>query len=156
MIASSRLEGDQLIATRRLDAPPDLVWEAFTTPAHLAAFWGGDHATVAPESVTVDLRVGGRFDIEAMGCSGGDGGRLSFTYEAIDEPRRLVLVEPQSGLRTEIRLEPGDDGSATTVTIHQRRLPPELRTDEARAGLDGLLAALAAELAGTSRATVAR
>jgi len=36
----SHLDGDQLIATRRLAAPVDLVWRAFTTPGHLAAFWG--------------------------------------------------------------------------------------------------------------------
>lgn len=132
----AHLDGDQLIATRDLDAEPALVWEAFTTPVHLAAFWGGHHATVAADSVTVDLRIGGTLEIETRGV---DGNRrtLSFTYEVIDPPRRLVLTEPHTALITEIRLEP--NGNGTTVTVHQRRLPPELQTERARLGLSGIL-----------------
>ena len=141
MKARVHLDGDQLIATKDIDTDPDLVWKAFTTPAHLAAFWGGHHATVAADSVSVDLRVGGTFEIETLGVDG-NRRRLSFTYEVIDPPTRLVLTEPQSGLLTEIRLEP--TGNGTTVTVHQRRLPPELQTETARLGLSGILDQLAA------------
>lgn len=41
MTSTARLDGNQLIATRYVDAEPALVQEAFTTPQHLAAFWGG-------------------------------------------------------------------------------------------------------------------
>ena len=136
MTAHAHLDGDQLIATRDLDAEPALVWQAFTTPEHLAAFWGGDHATVPPGSVTVDLRVGGTFELEATGA---DGSRhaLHFRYEAVEAPSRLVLTEPRTGITTEIRLEPTARG--TTVVVHQRRLPPELQTEQARTGLGGIL-----------------
>lgn len=40
MTAKVTLDGDQLIATRYLDAASALVWEVFTTPENLAAFWG--------------------------------------------------------------------------------------------------------------------
>lgn len=125
---SAHLDGDQLIATRHLDAGLSLVWQAFTTPAHLAAFWGGNHATFPPDSVTVDLRAGGQLEI----------GTLSFRYELVQEPRRLVLAEPRTGILTDIRLDPAP-GGGTTVTVHQRRLPPELRTGQARDGLAGIL-----------------
>lgn len=139
MSASAELDGDQLIATRHLDAKPELVWEAFTTPEHLAAFWGGHHATVPPDSVVVDLRVGGKFELETHGA---DGSRhsLRFRYEVVEPPTRLVLVEPHTGLTTEIRLQPSDAG--TTVVVHQRRLPPELQTEQARTGLARILARL--------------
>jgi uncharacterized protein YndB with AHSA1/START domain len=130
------LDGDQLIATRHLDAEPALVWEVFTTPEHLAAFWGGDHATVPPDSVVVDLRVGGTFELETRGADGSSH-PLSFRYEIVDAPTRLVLAEPLTGLTTEIRLQPS--GSGTTVVVHQRRLPPELRSEQARDGLAGIL-----------------
>lgn len=136
MTARAHLDGDQLIATRHLDAEPALVWKVFTTPAHLAAFWGGHHATVTADSVTVDLRIGGTFEIETRG-DGGNRRRLSFTYQLIDPPTRLVLTEPFTGLLTEIRLEPNRTG--TTVTVHQRRLPQELQTERARLGLSGIL-----------------
>ncbi len=136
MTASVHLDGDQLIATRDLDAEPELVWQALTTPEHLAAFWGGHHATIPPDSVTVDLRVGGTFELETRGA---DGSRhpLSFRYEVIDAPTRLVLAEPRTGITTEIRLQPS--GRGTTVVVHQRRLPPELQTERARTGLAGIL-----------------
>jgi uncharacterized protein YndB with AHSA1/START domain len=136
MTANVTLDGDQLIATRHLDAGPALVWEAFTTPEHLAAFWGGHHATVPAESVAVDLRVGGTFELETRGADG-SGHRLQFRYEVVDAPARLVLTEPSTGITTDIRLRPS--GHGTTVVVHQRRLPPELQIEQARTGLAGIL-----------------
>jgi uncharacterized protein YndB with AHSA1/START domain len=136
--ASVDLDGDQLIATRHLDAEPDLVWEVFTTPGHLAAFWGGDHATVSPDSVVLDLRVGGTFELETRGADGSSH-PLCFRYEVVDPPTRLVLAEPGTGITTEIRLGPSGRGSGTTLVVHQRRLPPELQTEQARSGLAGIL-----------------
>jgi uncharacterized protein YndB with AHSA1/START domain len=136
MTARADLDGDQLIATRHLDAEPALVWEAFTTPEHLAAFWGGHHAAVPPDSVVVDLREGGSFGLETRGADGSSHS-LRFRYEVVDPPTRLVLTEPSTGITTEVRLQPS--GSGTTVVVHQRRLPPELRTEDARTGLAGIL-----------------
>lgn len=140
MTAHVALDGDQLIAARYIDAEPALLWEVFTTPEHLAAFWGGDHATVPADSVAVDLRVGGTFQLETVGPDGSSH-PLNFRYEAIEAPTRLVLVEPKTGLLTEIILQASGDG--TTVHVRQRRLPPELRTEQARTGLAGILERLA-------------
>lgn len=136
MTADVTLDGDNLIATRYLAAEPAIVWEAFTTPEHLAAFWGGHHATVPADSVAVDLRVGGTFELETRGV---DGSRhpLRFRYEVVDAPKRLVLTEPNTGITTEIRLHPS--GRGTTVVVRQRRLPPELQSEQARNGLAGIL-----------------
>jgi uncharacterized protein YndB with AHSA1/START domain len=143
MTASVHLDGDQLIATRDLDAEPALVWQALTTPEHLAAFWGGHHATIPPGSVTVDLRVGGTFELETEGADGSSNA-LHFRYEVVEPQTRLVFTEPRTGIMTEIRLQP--TGSGTTVVIHQRRLPPELQTERARTGLGGILDRLGALL----------
>lgn len=130
------LDGDQLIATRHLDADPTLVWNVFTTPEHLAAFWGGHHATVPPDSVAVDLRVGGTFELESRNAEG-NSHRLRFRYDVIDAPTRLVFTEPRTGITTEICLQPS--GCGTTVVVHQRKLPPELQNERARSGLAGIL-----------------
>lgn len=143
MTANVHLDGDQLIATRHVRASPDLVWQAFTTPEHLAAFWGGHHATVPPESVSVDLRVGGGFELETRGDDG-TSTRLRFRYDILEPPAHLVLTEPQSGITTDIQLEA--TGAGTTVVVHQRRLPPELQTEQAAAGLAGILDRLATTL----------
>lgn len=143
MTANVRLDGDELVATRHVRADHDLVWQAFTTPEHLAAFWGGHHATVPPGSVSVDLRVGGGFELETRGDDG-TSTRLRFRYDVVEPPVRLVLTEPHSGITTDIRLEATSTG--TTVVVHQRRLPRELQTEQAATGLAGILDQLATAL----------
>lgn len=139
----AELDGDELIARRHLPAGPDRVWTAFTTPASLAAFWGGSHATVPVESVTVDLRPGGEFALDTR-APGGAVRRLRFVYVSVTAPRELIFDEPVTGLRTTVTLHPAGDG--TQLTVHQRRLPPELRTRQAADGLASILDALAAHL----------
>lgn len=143
MTAGAELRGDELIAERHLPVEPEGVWAAFTSPASIAAFWGGSHATVPPESVTVDLRPGGEFALDTRAPHGATR-RLRFVYVSIAAPHELVFDEPVTGLRTTVNLRPADDG--THLTVHQRRLPPELRTAQAVDGLASILDALAAHL----------
>jgi uncharacterized protein YndB with AHSA1/START domain len=142
-VTRAELHGDELIAHRRLAAEPGRVWTAFTSPAGIAAFWGGAHATVAPESVTVDLRPGGEFALDTRG-PGGATRRLRFVYVSVAAAHELVFDEPDTGLRTTVTIRPAADG--TNLTVHQRRLPPELRTAQAADGLASILDALAAHL----------
>ncbi|MCW3157795.1 SRPBCC family protein [Micropruina sonneratiae] len=65
-MTDSTLTGDVLIATRRVAAPIERVWTAFTTPADLAAFWGGSHAHVPADCVRIELRVGGGFELVSL------------------------------------------------------------------------------------------
>jgi len=141
--ARAELRGDELIAERHLSAKPERVWAAFTSPASIAAFWGGSHAAVPPESVTVDLRPGGGFALDTRAPDGATR-RLRFVYVSIAAPHELVFDEPVTGLRTIITVHPAGDG--TDLTVHQRRLPPELRTAQAVDGLASILDALAAHV----------
>jgi uncharacterized protein YndB with AHSA1/START domain len=143
LTASAKLHGDELIAKRHLPAEPERVWEAFTSPASVAAFWGGSHATVPLESVTLDVRVGGEFALDTRG-PGGATRRLQFVYVSVEPPRELVFDEPVTGLRTTVSIRAA--GTGTNVTVHQRRLPPELQTPQAVEGLASILDALAAFL----------
>ncbi len=143
MSAGAELRGDELIAERHLPAEPARVWAAFTSPAGIAAFWGGAHATVPPGSVTVDLRPGGGFALDTR-APDGTTRRLRFVYVSVAAPHGLVFDEPVTGLRTTVAVRPAGDG--TDLTVHQRRLPPELRTARAADGLASILDALAAHL----------
>ncbi|MDP9794993.1 uncharacterized protein YndB with AHSA1/START domain [Catenuloplanes nepalensis] len=136
---SAELHGDELIARRRLAASAERVWTAFTTPAGIAAFWGGSHATVPPESVEVDLRPGGEFALDTR-APGGATRRLRFVYVSVVAPRELVFDEPVTGLRSTVTIRPDGDGS--DLIVHQRHLPPELRTAQAASGLTSILEAL--------------
>ena len=144
------LRGDELIARRRLPAGPARVWAAFTAPASIAAFWGGSHATVPAGSVTVDLRPGGEFALDTRAADGTTR-RLRFVYVTVTEPYELVFDEPVTGLRTTVTIRPADTG--TDLTVHQRRLPPELRTTQAADGLASILDALETHLRHPERST---
>ena len=133
------MTSDELIAERHLAAAPERVWAAFTSPASIAAFWGGSHATVPVGSVTVDLRPGGEFALDTR-TPDGSGRRLRFVYVSVLEPHELVFDETTTGLRTTVTIRPA--GGGTHLTVHQRGLPPELRTAQAAAGLAAILAAL--------------
>ena len=143
MTAGAELRGDELIAERRLPAAPERVWAAFTAPAGIAAFWGGSHATVPPESVTVDLRPGGEFALDTRAPDGATR-RLRFVYVRVAAPHELVFDEPVTGIRTTVTVRPAGEG--TDLAVHQRRLPPGLRTAQAAGGLTSILDALAAHL----------
>jgi uncharacterized protein YndB with AHSA1/START domain len=123
---------------------PVRVWAAFTSPAGIAAFWGGSHATVPAGSVTVDLRPGGEFTLDTR-APGGASHRLRFVYAHLAAPHELVFDEPATGIRTTVTIRAAVDGG-TELTVHQRRLPPELRTPRAVGGLASILDALAAHL----------
>ncbi|WP_326560521.1 SRPBCC family protein [Micromonospora sp. NBC_01796] len=149
----AELRGDELTAERHLPAEPERVWAAFVSPASIAAFWGGSHATVPAESVAVDLRPGGEFALDTRAPDGATR-RLRFVYVSIDAPHELVFDEPVTGLRTTITVRPAGDG--TDLTVHQRRLPPELRTAQAADGLASILDALATHLSNHRTAPVRR
>jgi len=60
----------ELTVSRVVEAPRELVWQAFTEPEHLAVFWGGPGITVPVESVTMDVRPGGSFELTMVAPDG--------------------------------------------------------------------------------------
>jgi uncharacterized protein YndB with AHSA1/START domain len=72
-----------------LDATPELVWEAWTDPVHLAEWWGPD-LFVTPRC-EVDARPGGAIRID---MAGPDGVTYPMTgeFRELVRPERLVLV----------------------------------------------------------------
>ena len=48
-----RQEGNQLIHTRLLNAPRELVWEVWTKPEHIKEWWGPDGFTLTHKSMEV-------------------------------------------------------------------------------------------------------
>jgi uncharacterized protein YndB with AHSA1/START domain len=78
-----------LRVTRRFAAPREAVFEAWTSPEHLRAWWGpGEFRTTVAE---VDLREGGayRLVIEAAGAPRMELGGI---FQEIDPPARLVYT----------------------------------------------------------------
>lgn len=135
-----------LSVTRRFDATPERVFDAWLDPALVARFL---FATPNGERVRVEVdgRVGGSFVVVEKR---GDQLAEHFgTYLEIDRPRRLVFTfatdREQAPTRVTIDIVPMDGGCELTLS---HAMSPEWSafTDRARAGWTLILDTLASTL----------
>jgi len=83
------LQDREMVLTRVVQAPRDLVWKVWTEPTHLAR-WFGPRAVTVPEC-TVDLRVGGTHHI-TMRLPDGVDYPIRGVYREITAPSRLQVA----------------------------------------------------------------
>jgi uncharacterized protein YndB with AHSA1/START domain len=79
----------EIVISRVLDAPRELVWEAMANPAHVVNWWGphGFMSTIEK----MDLRPGGEWKLVMHGPDGTNyPGRSTFTE--VVKPERIVYV----------------------------------------------------------------
>jgi uncharacterized protein YndB with AHSA1/START domain len=79
--------------TRVFDAPRELVWDAWTQPEQLAAWWGPPGWSTDPGAVTMDLRPGGMLRVPSVRDDGTEMTTIG-VFREIDPPQRLVFDEP--------------------------------------------------------------
>jgi uncharacterized protein YndB with AHSA1/START domain len=80
----------EVILTRVFDAPRELVFQAWTEPAHLAQWWG-PHGFTTP-ACEVDLRVGGAWKIVMRFPDGSNEHTMQAVYREILPPERLAFT----------------------------------------------------------------
>ena len=139
MAATYRLERGFTL-TRMLDAPPEVVWQAWTEPEHLD--WFFNPGTTPSKPTSVDLRVGGAWrqhmveNAERAYMTGG-------IYREIVPQRRLVFYWGASGGwpdtdqpdGPEVTVELTPDGARTRMVV-SLRLPDQLSESAVQAWLD--------------------
>jgi uncharacterized protein YndB with AHSA1/START domain len=106
----------QVLITRIFDAPRELVFQAWTDPEQVALWFGPEGVEVVPDSVVIELRVGGRYEL-TMGSF-----PLKYEIAELDPPRLLVLrcdPIPEVGIHegTVTRVELHDHGDKTRMTL---------------------------------------
>jgi uncharacterized protein YndB with AHSA1/START domain len=123
---------------RTFAAPRETVFEAWTTPAHFSAWFGGTASEVPIESVTMDVRPGGTW--AARMFAGPDRYEMSWRgeYLEVDPPERLVLTmtdQPDDPARDAIvvLLTAVDGGTEMSVTQSGGHLSAE-QYEQAKAG----------------------
>jgi uncharacterized protein YndB with AHSA1/START domain len=127
---------EELRLERVIDAPPDVVFEAFTTHVGQVAFYGTDDPGWIVES-RCDLRVGGLWTV-TFGPSPDRLYHHRNVFEVIDRPRRIVLAttelhldRPSLDFSVEFTFE--DQDGRTLMTVRQSGFPtPELRDEHGR------------------------
>ncbi len=107
--ASERKSEREMVITRIFDAPPRLVFEAWTTPELFRQWWVPKSSGATLLSCEQDVRVGGRY-------------RLAFAHPEASAPMaffgRYLDVVPDA--RLVWTNEESDDGAVTTVTLEEK------------------------------------
>jgi uncharacterized protein YndB with AHSA1/START domain len=122
-----------LTLKRRLKAPPEKVYEAWTQPAQMMRWWGGANETA--RTAETDLRVDGRFHVGFKGDNG-EQHDVSGTYKEVVPNRKLVFSwawrsTPERESQVTIDIKPDADGSILTLT-HEQFFNEKARDDHER------------------------
>jgi uncharacterized protein YndB with AHSA1/START domain len=155
--AGSATADREIVIARGIDAPRELVFEAFTEVRHLSRWWGPEGFTTTTQSF--EFRVGGSWDFVMHGPDGTDYPEW-ITWTEITPPERIAMRHGES------RDDPNAfesvltfvaDGAATRIEMHTV-FPTREQRDEAVAkyhaieGGEQTLANLAAYVAEIVRA----
>jgi uncharacterized protein YndB with AHSA1/START domain len=121
-LESTRTQSDrEIVVARVFDAPPELVFKAFTDPEHVAQWWGPKGFTTTIRQM--DVRPGGIWRLVMHGPNGRDY-HNRIVYLEIDRPKRLVFKhEPDAecepvGHQTTVTFD--KQGDQTKVTMRMR------------------------------------
>jgi len=136
----------ELVASRVIDAPKELVFKMWTDPAHVGKWWGPRGFTTTTHSI--DIRPGGTWKFVMHGPDGRDYDN-EIRYVDIQAPDLIIYDHVPAHHRSTITFE--EEGNATRVTVHMLFETPELRKEViekhgAEVGLKQHLEALADEV----------
>jgi uncharacterized protein YndB with AHSA1/START domain len=114
----------EIVITRVFDAPPDLVFKAWTTPELVRRWWGHESSPLVV--CDIDLRPGGGWRYVTREP---DGTSLAWhgTYLEVDAPERLVSTEvfephPEGEAQSTLALARHDATTVLTITVvHQSK-----------------------------------
>lgn len=81
---------NEIIITRLIDAPRELIWEVWTNPDHAAKWWGPNGFTTTTKSM--DLRPGGKWIYTMHGPDGTDYPN-EVKYLEVVKPERIVHMQ---------------------------------------------------------------
>ena len=138
--------------TRVLDAPREEVWREWTDPAAFADWFGGPESEVPLDSVSMDVRPGGRWRATMFAGPARHEIQWSGEYLEVVEPERLVLsmadqpVPERYELITVVLTDLGD-GRTEMLLERRGQMTPE-QYERAKSGWGAFFDRLAERLAG--------
>ncbi|MFY1654400.1 SRPBCC family protein [Solwaraspora sp. WMMB762] len=117
----------EIVISRVIDAPPELVFEAFTEVRHLSRWWGPEGFSTTTRSF--EFRVGGEWDFVMHGPDGTNYSEW-ITWTEIVPPQRIALLHGESrddpnAFESTLAFAP--DGAATRIVMRTVFPTRELR-----------------------------
>ena len=125
--AQSATANREIVISRVIHAPRELVFEAFTQVQHLSRWWGPEGFTTTTQSF--EFRVGGKWTFVMHGPDGTDYPEW-ITYTEITPPRRIAMLHGEyrddpKAFESILTFEP--DGAATRLEMRTVFPTQELR-----------------------------
>jgi uncharacterized protein YndB with AHSA1/START domain len=122
----------EIVISRVVEAPRELVWQAWTQPEHVAQWWGPNGFTSTIQEM--DVRVGGVFRMIMHGM--GQDFPNVMTYLEVVEPERLVYDhgngEAGDPNQFHVTVTFAEQDGKTEVTMRSLFATPEARDYVAR------------------------
>ncbi|HEX8905702.1 MAG TPA: SRPBCC family protein [Longimicrobiaceae bacterium] len=118
----------EIVVTRLVDAPRELVWRVWTEPGHIAKWWGPNGFTNTIHEM--DVRPGGIWRFIMHGPDGVDyPNRVD--YQEVVRPERLVYLHGDDGgdesRHFHVTVTFADEGGKTRLTMRSIFATPEAR-----------------------------
>jgi len=118
--------------TRAFDAPIDVVWKFWTEPERLAQWFGPATTHVDPATVEVELRPGGKWDLDMVDNETAEHYPVRSTLRVVKEHEYLEgavsgATDHGSAVNVILRVWFHDHGEKTRITLHQGPFTPEFR-----------------------------
>jgi uncharacterized protein YndB with AHSA1/START domain len=127
----------ELVTSRTFDAPPRIVFEAWTRPELMQRWWVPKSLEMTLLSCEMDVRVGGKYRLQFKHPAAPEPVAFFGTYKEVVPHARLVWTNEES-----------PDGSITTVTFEEKggktllrmhELFPSKEAFEANGGMENAL-----------------
>jgi uncharacterized protein YndB with AHSA1/START domain len=124
--AKSSAQDREIVMSRKLNAPVELVWEVWTRPEHIANWWGPDGFTNTIS--TMDVVPGGEWNLVMHGPDGTDFKNKSIfreivlykkiVYEHVSYPRFVATVDfEEQGEQTIIKWQMLFDSAEDLIQV---------------------------------------
>ncbi|MET3812065.1 SRPBCC domain-containing protein [Arthrobacter sp. UYEF3] len=121
-----------VFVTRSFKAPRDVVWRFWTEPTLLVTWFGPAGVSVPIDSVIVELRAGGRWELSMIDSTSGAVNPIRGRISSFLAPEFLEIqmnadtsAGPVEGVL--LRLTFHDHGNLTRVSLHQGPFSEEIR-----------------------------
>ena len=128
--------------SRRFDAAPERVFDAWTDPALLRRWWAAQPDWDSP-AAEADARPGGRYRLSMTDTSSGVTHTVAGEYVEVARPERLVYTwqweDMPNASDTRVTVEFHPDGDGTRVELHQTGFSSDEDRDQHAHGWNGCL-----------------
>ena len=137
----------EMTLTRVFEAPPELVWQAWTDPGQFSYWFGGKDMSVPIQTISMDVRPGGEWKA-MMEPPSGPAMPFYGKYLEVVPPERLVMTfanpdKPDDPNVEVLTVTLQDLGGKTEVTLHQAGHLPDEQYPKLVAGYGTFMDAMA-------------